>query len=100
VLEDLFYGNLRPCDMDGRRDPRIQPLMQELTAAEDALRATLNDAGKEKLDAFANASIDLNLLMMKLSFQEGFRIAAGTAADLYVAQRCLNARSLSNHCED
>lgn len=86
--------------MDGRWDPRIQPLMQKLTDAEDALRATLDDAGKEKLDAISNANIDLNLLMMKLAFEHGFRIAAGIAADLYAARRCSDARSLNGHSED
>ena len=100
MLEELFYGHIQPCDMDGRRDPRIQPLMQKLTDAEDALRATLDDAGKKKLDAFANANIDLNLLMMKLAFEDGFCIAAGIAADLYAAQCCSDARCLNNHSED
>lgn len=39
MLEELFYGHIQPCDMNGRRDPRIQPLMQKLTDAEVTLRA-------------------------------------------------------------
>ena len=44
MLEDLFYGNLHPCDLDSRRDPRIRPLMQKLSDAEDDLRLTLDGA--------------------------------------------------------
>lgn len=93
MLEDLFYGNLCPCDMDIRQDPRIRPLMQRLSDAEDVLRSTLDDAGREKVDAFANANMDLNLLMMKLAFEDGFRIATGIAVDLYAAQRCSGGRT-------
>ena len=87
MLEDLFYGNLHPCDLDSRRDPRIPPLMQKLADAEDALGSTLDDAGKKQLDTFANANADLNLLMMKLAFEDGFRIAVGLALDLYTVQQ-------------
>lgn len=100
MLEELFYGHIQPCDMNGRRDPRIQPLMQKLTDAEDAVRSTSDDAGREKVDTFANANMDLNLLMMKLAFEDGFRIAAGIAADLYAARRCSDARSLNDHSKD
>ncbi|WP_312612930.1 DUF6809 family protein [Oscillibacter sp.] len=92
MLEDLFYGNLHPCDLDSRRDPRIRPLMQNLADAEDALGSTLDGTGKKQLDAFANANADLNLLMMKLAFEDGFRIAAGLAADLYAARYHSNGR--------
>lgn len=86
MLEDLFYGNLHPCDLDSRRDPRIRPLIQKLTDAEDTLRSTLDDTDREKADAFANANADLNLLMMKLAFEDGFRIATGIAVDLYATR--------------
>ena len=87
MLEDLFYGNLCPCDMDQRRDPRIQPLMQKVAETEDTLRDGLPDDAREKLDDFANANIALNLLMMNLAFHDGFNIAAGISLDLYTAQQ-------------
>ncbi len=87
MLEDLFYGNLCPCDMDSRQNSCIRPLMQRLTDAEGDLRATLNDAGRKKVDTFSNANMDLNRLMMKLSFEDGFRIATGLALDLYCARQ-------------
>lgn len=87
MLEDLFYGNIQPCNMDARRDARIQPLMQRVSDAEDALRAELTDAAKERLNVLLDASADQNLLMMNLAFQEGFRVAAGIAVDLLCEKR-------------
>lgn len=98
MLEDLFYGNLTPCDMDRRRDTRIQPLLQKVADTEDALRVGLPDEGKEKLDAFANANTVLNLLMMDLAFQDGFRIAAGLALDLYTAQQRKKSQEGKKEC--
>ena len=98
MLEDLFYGNLHPCDLDSRRDPRIRPLMQKLSDAEDDLRLTLDGADKKKLDAFSNANADLNLLMMKLAFEDGFRIAAGLALELYTAQQRQKSQENKKEC--
>lgn len=98
MLEDLFYGNLHPCDLDSRRDPRIQPLMQKVSEMEDTLRDGLPDDAREKLDAFANANIALNLLMMDLAFQDGFRIAAGLALDLYTAQQRKKSQEGKKEC--
>lgn len=98
MLEDLFYGNLHPCDLDSRRDPRIRPLMQKLSDAEDALRDSLPAEAKEKLDAFANANIALSLLMMELAFEDGFRIAAGLALDLYTAQQGQESQGNKKEC--
>ena len=63
-----FTKSCVPGDMDSRQYSRIRPLMQKLTDAEGDLRATPDDAGRAELDAFANANMDLNLLIMKLSF--------------------------------
>ena len=68
VLKIYFTKSCAPGNIDSRQDSRIRPLMQRLSDAEGDLRATPDDAGREKPCAFANANMDLNRLIMKLSF--------------------------------
>ena len=52
ILEDLYYGNLSPCDRDVKRGSKVDKLQTLVCQNEVELNSTLTEKQKEILEKF------------------------------------------------
>ncbi len=55
TLEDLYYGNISPCDRDVKRGSKVDKLQTPVCQYEVELNETLTDKQKETLEKFKDA---------------------------------------------
>lgn len=81
ILEDLFYGNLRPCEArpSGEDYRRAQ---ERADALEAALRAQLDAAQGVQLSVLVDAVVALSCHQEAACFAQGFRLGARLAQAL------------------
>ena len=75
ILEDLYYGNVSPCDRDGRRGSKVDKLQTLVCQYEVELNQTLTDKQKEILEKFKDAYSELYCCFERDMFAQGFVIA-------------------------
>ena len=75
VLEDLFYGNIQPCD--NKQSAEARQKLSAMTAAEEKLMETISDDAQraEVLEMF-NKQTELIALCERDAFIDGFRLGA------------------------
>ena len=79
TLEDLYYGNITPCDKRIKSGTPLQQVLDEAEQCEERLAAQLDDEGKALLhrlvDAENEASSTIALENFILGFRLGMRLA-------------------------
>ena len=75
VLEDLFYGNIQPCD--NKQSAEVRRKLSAMTEAEEKLMETISDDTQrtEVLEMF-NKQTELIALCERDAFIDGFRLGA------------------------
>lgn len=75
VLEDLFYGNIQPCDI--KQSIEVRRKLSTMNAAEEKLMEYIPDNAirAEVLEAF-NKQTELIALCERDAFIDGFRLGA------------------------
>ena len=75
VLEDLFYGNIQPCDV--KQSAELRRKLSAMTEAEEKLMETISDDTQrtEVLEMF-NKQTELIALCERDAFIDGFRLGA------------------------
>lgn len=59
ILEDLYYGNIRPWERSVKKESHEQKAVQLMVANEEKLRATLTEQQKEMLDKYRDSYNEL-----------------------------------------
>ena len=75
TIDDLYYGNLHPCDRDIVRGSRTDRLLRLLCKNEEALTATLTDKQNETFLKFKNCQDELTSITEREAFRTGFILA-------------------------
>ena len=75
ILEDLYYGNVSPCDRDVRRGSKVDKLQTLVCQYEVELNSTLTEKQKEILEKFKEAYSELYCCFERDMFAQGFIIA-------------------------
>ncbi len=75
VLEDLFYGNIQPCD--NKQSAEVRRKLSAMTEAEEKLMETISDDTQrtEVLEMF-NKQTELIALCERDAFIDGFHLGA------------------------
>ena len=75
VLEDLFYGNIQPCD--NKQSAEVRRKLSAMNAAEEKLMEAISDDAQraEVLEMF-NKQTELITLRERDAFIDGFRLGA------------------------
>ena len=76
ILEDLYYGNVNPCDRDVRRGSTVDKLQTLVCQYEEELNGTLTQKQKETFEKFKDAYNELYCCFERDMFAQGFIIAA------------------------
>ena len=74
IIEELYYGNITPCDRDIVKGGTYSHLLHLVTRNEDDLTQTLTQAQQETLEKFKDCASELNDANEVTSFALGFKL--------------------------
>ncbi|MBQ8860273.1 MAG: hypothetical protein IJ015_02920 [Ruminococcus sp.] len=75
ILEDLYYGNVSPCDRDVKRGSKVDELQNLVCHYEVELSQTLTQQQKETFEKFKETYSELCCCFERDMFAQGFIIA-------------------------
>lgn len=76
LLEELWYGNIDPCEYDASPDKEYKELLQLISRNEEKLQATMTDAQKELFTKYTDCVRELQSMEECLLFQNSFKLGA------------------------
>ena len=74
TLEDLYFGNITPCDQTVRARSALKQAMEQSEECEKQLTALLEDSEKKLLLRLINAENEIGSTMALENFILGFRL--------------------------
>ena len=74
TLEDLYYGNITPCDKRIKSGSPLQQVLDEAEQCEERLAAQLNNEGKALLHRLVDAENEASSTIALENFILGFRL--------------------------
>ena len=81
TLEDLYYGNITPCDKRIRSDSPLQRVLDEAEQRAEQLAAKLYAEGKALLHRMADAENEASSTIALENFILGFRLGMRLAVE-------------------
>ncbi len=75
ILEDLWYGNVRPTERSIVRGSKLDNLMKLLCQNEDDLMSGFTEKQKESFDKFKDCQSEITDHLETEAFTQGFTIA-------------------------
>ena len=75
ILEDLWYGNVRPTERSIVRGSKLDNLMNLLCQNEDDLMNGLTEKQKESFEKFKDCQSEITDYLETEAFTQGFTIA-------------------------
>ena len=84
IIEELFYGNLQPQELNTEITPRLKKKLSELVKKEEELAAKLPDEEKEKFANYVSTYNEFSSIGISDGFISGFRFGARFAYDTFV----------------
>ena len=84
ILEDLYYGNLSPCQRTVSPGSRVKKLMQKQSDLEAKLNGSFTEEQRPNFDQYLSVSADLLDANCLDSFITGFRLGARFAHEIFV----------------
>ena len=76
ILEDLYYGNLSPCQRAVRPGSRVQKLAQKQSGLESKLTGSFTEEQRANFEQYLAVSADLLDANTLDNFITGFRLGA------------------------
>lgn len=68
TLEDLYYGNISPCERDMKRGSRMDKLVKLICKKEESLMSTLTEQQKETFERFKDCQSEICDLTARHTF--------------------------------
>jgi hypothetical protein len=65
IIEELWYGNISPCERDIKKDSEYAELLEQIVRHEEKLQKQLNGEEKEILEKFEAACSDIGTVDKK-----------------------------------
>lgn len=75
TLEDLYYGNINPCERDMKRGSRMDKVVKFICINEESLMSTLSEQQKETFGKFKDCQSELCDITARQAFVDGFIMA-------------------------
>ena len=76
ILEELWYGNISPCEMDFKRGSKYFELLSYIVRHEEDLQKRMNDEEKEILEKFSECTNEMYGIAKREAFARGFVLGA------------------------
>ena len=84
IIEDFYYGNLEPQEINSELTPKLKKELSNLTDKEEQLSARLTGEDKELFQEYVSAYIEFSTTSNADSFISGFRLGAKFIYDTFV----------------
>lgn len=81
MIEDLFYGNICPCEKHLTRGSEYSQLLDKAVKNEEKLSALLSPQQKEVYEKVKDCMTDMNNILEKEAFIDGFRLGVKLIAE-------------------
>ena len=83
IIEELYYGNITPCDRDIVKGGTYSHLLHLITRNEDDLMQTLTQAQQEAFEKFKDNTSELTSMTEVTAFTLGFKLGLRLTAEAY-----------------
>lgn len=83
IIEELYYGNVTPCDRDIVKGGTYSHLLHLITRNEDDLMQTLTQAQQETFEKFKDNTSELTSMTEVTAFTIGFKLGLRLTAEAY-----------------
>ena len=83
ILEDLYYGNISPCQRAVRPGSKVRKLMQKQSDFETKLSELLTEEQREIFEQYLSVSADLLDANCLDNFITGFRLGARFTHEIF-----------------
>ena len=84
ILEDLYYGNLLPCQRAVRPGNRVQKLAQKQSDLETKLNGSFTEDQRADFEQYLSVTADLLDANCLDSFITGFRLGARFTHEIFI----------------
>ena len=84
ILEDLYYGNISPCQRAVRPGSRVQKLAQKQSDLESKLNESFTEEQRASFEQYLVVTADLLDANCLDNFITGFRLGAQFAHEIFV----------------
>lgn len=81
MIEELFYGNICPCEKGLTRGSEYSQLLNLAVKNEEKLSALLSPQQKEMFEKVKDCMTDMNNILEKEAFIDGFRLCVKLIAE-------------------
>ena len=85
IIEELYYGNVTPCDRDIVKGGTYSHLLNLVTRNEDDLMQTLTQAQQETFEKFKDCASELGDKNEMMSFVLGFKLGMRLALEAMIS---------------
>lgn len=85
IIEELYYGNITPCDRDIIKGGSYSHLLHLLTRNEDALVQTLTQAQQETFEKFKDCASEISDTNKVTAFTIGFKLGMRLALEAMIS---------------
>lgn len=76
IIEELWYGNISPCERDVKKDSEYAELLEQIVRQEEKLQKQLNGEEKEILEKFTECMGEMYGMAEREAFTRGFVFGA------------------------
>ena len=76
VLDELWYGNIAPCERDFKKGSTYAELLGYIVRHEEALQKRMNDEEKEILEKLTECTDEMYGIAEREAFVRGFALGA------------------------
>lgn len=76
IIEELWYGNISPCERDFKRGSTYSELLGYIVRHEENLKKRLNDEEIEILEKFTECANEMYGISEREAFVRGFTLGA------------------------
>lgn len=84
IIEELYYGNITPCDRDIVKGGTYSHLLHLVIRNEDDLMQTLTQAQKETFEKFKDGTSELGSMTEVTAFTIGFKLGLWLTAEVFI----------------
>ncbi len=82
IINELYYGNIRPVEQMGRLTPEVKDILKRLHESEDKLEESLNEREKILLRAIHDDRLEAACIIQEKRFREAFTLGARLMAEI------------------
>ena len=76
TLENLYHGNINPCESERlKNNPEYQKLLTLTEKAQEKLQASLSEEQRRLLDNYIINADELSIVINEAIFKDGFSLA-------------------------